>query len=175
MRIGEAGGELSPDPHRMKAAFLIQAVASWALATTFVRASGSGTKLAMPGYLLGVYGLATLVTALFQADSEQTFLWVLTANQIHQDSAHFGVAVVLAAIATTGYRLRGEDRWQAVVRVSYLAIALALVIGMTFPLDAWPSIHGMLERGLLGITLLWAEFVAVILWLRQDPSQVHVR
>lgn len=157
----------------LTAAFLVQAFATFGLAIALVRVRG-GAKFAIPGAFLGAYGLATLAVALFQTESTANILWGLTANQIHQDSAHFGVFAVLASIATTGYVVRGETRWRTVARLSYLAIVVALIVGVTFPLNAWPGVHGIFERVLLGITVLWTEFVAVKLWMLQQriPSPV---
>jgi len=175
-RLAEPG---MPHVNLFRGALVAQAIGMSALAYLLWRVLGSRWRFGVPAFLLVVYALASLADAAFQAESSKVILWGVTANQIHQHSAHVGVAAMVAAMAVATWALWNQPGWQQVARVSGMMVGIVLVVGVTFPFQLWPDVHGALERFMLGTTLVWVDVMAVALWRYagnvSDPLQDFVR
>lgn len=152
-----------PYADMVRAGLLLQAAMSVSIGLGLLQVFGWNGRIRLPVALLGVYAVANLVAAMFDTESQRTLLPGVTEQLIHQRAAHVGILSVLLTMGALAYAVRNRPEWRPFADLSVALAAVAVVVGIPFPTQIWLEIHGVLQRVLLGLTLLWAELVA--LWL----------
>jgi hypothetical membrane protein len=158
----------APQPWLMIAGFVLAGLLLIAFAVAMHRLTAAPGGLSLGATLVGLAGLALIVTGVIREDDPAETARGLPStlgNQFHDNASVLLILALLLAPPAVAWGLRKSGVWPGLVASACLTSALTLALGLVFALDlvAW---SGLTQRLLISAPLLWLMFLALGLYRR---------
>jgi hypothetical membrane protein len=161
--ISALSAENAPHPWLMIAGFALAGLLLIAFAVALHHLTAAPGGLSLGAALVGLAGLAMIVTGLIREDDPAETARGLPStlgNRLHDNASVLLILALLLAPPAVAWGLRRSGSWPGLVASVWLTSAITLALGFVFALDlvAW---SGLIQRLLISAPLLWLMFLAI--------------
>jgi len=143
-----------------------------ALAWGLGAAIGDGRKMLLLAGPLAIYGMATMLVGVLEANPGLSYAPPNLRDMVHDSSARAALAAAGMAMLMARYTMGGHFKFGWFSRCAFAA---ATTFGLFYLLNIKHEWNGLWERLFVAVLLLWVEVLSIFLWIlaerraRQPP------
>lgn len=159
--VSQLGIHGRPHPEVMNTGFIIYGLLINGFAYGLYRRLGRHTGAKAVWLLLGIFGTGILLSGIFQDDPRALSAVTTMEGALHPIFAVIAFLAVVIGVVVFARIVYLNPAWRGFMPFSVAIVVLNLVLSVMFLIEALDPVHGLIQRCLFAISMVWIEAVSL--------------